>query len=110
MQHIGLSGRVSRCTRRTVAFFWSRRVRSVEIAFRLQRIPFVAQQNVELADKGELLKHTYAPDFVCFNENIVAIKAVSSLAGEHRDQGIRCLLETGMELGLLVNFRHYPGP
>jgi GxxExxY protein len=78
----------------------------LEIEFRLQGIPFVAQRNVELAYKGEPLKHTYTPDFVCFNEVIVEIKAVSALADEHRAQVINYLHATGMELGLLVNFGH----
>ena len=80
----------------------------LEIEFRLQGIPFVAQRNVELAYKGERLKHTYTPDFVCFNEIIVEIKAVSALADEHRAQVINYLHATGMDLGLLVNFGHYP--
>lgn len=80
----------------------------LEIEFRLQGIPFVAQRNVALEYKGEALKHTYTPDFVCFNEIIVEIKAVSALAGEHRAQVINYLHATGMELGLLVNFGYYP--
>jgi GxxExxY protein len=80
----------------------------LEVEFRLQGIPFVAQRNVELSYKGERLKHTYMPDFVCFNEIILEIKAVSALAEEHRAQVINYLHATGMELGLLVNFGHYP--
>jgi len=80
----------------------------LEIEFRLQGIPFVAQQNFALAYKGETLKHTYTPDFVCFNEIIVEIKAVSALTDEHRAQVINYLNATGMELGLLINFGHYP--
>lgn len=79
------------------------------IEFRLQGIPFVAQRSVELEYKGEALRHTYTPDFVCFNEIIVEIKALSALADEHRAQTINYLHATGMELGLLVNFGHYPG-
>ena len=37
------------------------------------------------------------------------IKAVSELAGEHRAQVTNYLDATGMELGLLVDFGHYPG-
>jgi GxxExxY protein len=58
--------------------------------------------------KGQLLKHSYVPDFVCFNQIIVEIKAVSSLADEHRAQVINYLHATGIQLGLLVNFGHHP--
>ena len=40
--------------------------------------------------------------------NIVEIKAVKSLADEHRAQLHNYLKATGMRLGLLVNFGHYP--
>ena len=40
--------------------------------------------------------------------NIVEIKAVKSLADEHRAQLHNYLKATGMWLGLLVNFEHYP--
>jgi GxxExxY protein len=80
----------------------------LSLEFRLQEIPVVAQRSVSLEYKGHPLGHTYTPDFVCFNEIIVEIKAVSALADEHRAQVINDLHATGMELGLLVNFGHYP--
>ncbi len=80
----------------------------LEIEFRLQGIPFVAQRIIMLEYKGEPLRHTYTPDFVCFNEIIVEIKAISELASEHRAQVINYLHATEIELGLLVNFGHYP--
>jgi GxxExxY protein len=39
---------------------------------------------------------------------IVEIKAVKCLADEHRAQVINYLKATGKQLGLLVNFGHYP--
>jgi GxxExxY protein len=43
-----------------------------------------------------------------FGEIIVEIKAVKQLADEHRAQTINYLKATGKQLGLLVNFGHYP--
>jgi GxxExxY protein len=39
---------------------------------------------------------------------IVEIKAVSKLTDEHRAQLLNYLNATGYEVGLLVNFGHYP--
>ena len=50
----------------------------------------------------------YVPDFVCFGRIIVEIKAVKELGNEHRAQVHNYLKATGLELGLLVNFGHYP--
>jgi GxxExxY protein len=55
-----------------------------------------------------MLTQTYQPDFVCFEKIIVELKAVSALADEHRAQLLNYLHATGFELGLLVNFGHYP--
>ena len=78
------------------------------MAFAEQGIPFIEKPSLLLDYKGQDLKQTYEPDFVCFGEIIVEIKAVKSMADEHRAQVINYLKATGKELGLLVNFGHYP--
>ncbi len=76
--------------------------------FRIQRIPFVPQRDLILQYKGEQLVQTYRPDFVCYDLIIVEIKAVNELNNEHKAQVHNYLKATGLELGLLVNFGHYP--
>jgi len=71
-------------------------------------IPFIEKPALNLLYKGHLLKQGYQPDFVCHDKIIVEIKAVKSLADEHRAQVINYLKSTRMKLGLLVNFGHYP--
>ena len=78
------------------------------IEFECQRIPAIAKTSLVLSCGGRMLKQTYEPDFVCFSRIIVELKAVSVLADEHRAQLINYLHATGFELGLLVNFGHYP--
>lgn len=73
-----------------------------------QRIPFHEKPRLQLEYKGRPLKQEYEPDFLCFDEIILEIKAVKELADEHRAQVINYLKATGKQLGLLVNFGHYP--
>ena len=80
----------------------------LEIELGLQGIPFTAQKSLSLEYKGRTLKKTYAPDFICFGKVIVEIKAVSNIIDEHRAQLLNYLNATGMPVGLLVNFGHYP--
>ena len=76
--------------------------------FTRQEIPFVAQRDLILHYKGDRLVQTYQPDFICFEQIIVELKAAKELGNEHRAQVHNYLKATGFELGLLVNFGHYP--
>jgi GxxExxY protein len=71
-------------------------------------IPFVAQPDLSLVYKGEPLRQTYKPDFICYQKIILEMKAVKEIALEHKAQVINYLKATGMKLGLLVNFGAYP--
>jgi len=73
-----------------------------------QGIPFVAQQRLNLTYKGRPLKQTYEPDFVCYGNILLEIKAVSHLTDEHRAQVHNYLRATGHRLALLVNLGHFP--
>ena len=79
------------------------------IEFEHQRIPAIAKPSLTLSYRGRTLKQSYEPDYVCFEKIIVELKAVSFLTDEHRAQLLNYLHATGFELGLLVNFGHYPG-
>src|SRR5207247_9888968 len=78
------------------------------IEFEHQGIPAIAKPLLTLSYRGRILAQTYQPDFVCFERIIVELKAVSALADEHRAQLLNYLNATGFELGLLINFAHYP--
>jgi GxxExxY protein len=78
------------------------------IEFEYQRIPAIAKPSLALSYRGRILKQTYEPDYVCSEKIIVELKAVSALTDEHRAQLLNYLHATGLELGLLVNFGHYP--
>ena len=76
----------------------------LEIEFTYLNLPYTAQHNFAIHYRGIQLKHTYTPDFLCFDKIIVEIKAVKSLNDEHRAQVINYLKVTKLELGLLINF------
>lgn len=80
----------------------------MEKELRLRRIPFIAQQELKLVYKGEPLERTYQPDLICHDSIILELKAVKAICDEHRAQLHNYLKATGMKLGLLVNFGHYP--
>jgi len=80
----------------------------LQIEFGLQHIPFLAQATLRLTYKGVAIQARYEPDFICFEKIILKLKAVKELADEHRAQVQNYLRATGMQLGLLVNFGHYP--
>jgi GxxExxY protein len=80
----------------------------LQIEFEHQRIPAIAKPALTLSYRGRTLLQTYQADFVCYGKIIVELKATSALVDEHRAQLLNYLHATGFQLGLLVNFGHYP--
>ena len=74
----------------------------------IQEIPFVVQKILVLSYKSEPLVQTFKPDFICFDNIILELKAVKHLAPEHTAQMLNYLRATNLKLGLLVNFGTYP--
>ena len=80
----------------------------LEIELAHRGIPIVAQKPLSLSYRGQMLKQTYKVDLICYDKIIVELKAVSQLTDEHKAQVMNYLKATEYELGLLVNFGHYP--
>ncbi len=80
----------------------------LQIEFSIQRIPFVAQPELQLDYKGTLLSQFFKPDFICYGKIIVELKALEKLIDVHRAQTVNYLNATGFDLALLVNFGHFP--
>ena len=80
----------------------------LEREFRRAGIPSQSQVELCLSYKGEPLRQTYRPDFVCFAKIILELKAVKDTTAEHRAQVFNYLKATGFRLGLLINFGHSP--
>ena len=76
--------------------------------FQLASVPFIAQKELRLYYKGELIEQTYRADFVCYGKIILELKAVQEIAPVHKAQVLNYLKMSQLELGLLINFGHYP--
>ena len=81
----------------------------LEEELRVREIPFVSQVEIKLDYKGKPLRQFYKADIVCYDKIILELKAVSNLLPEHSAQLFNYLRATKTNLGLLVNFGHYPG-
>ena len=80
----------------------------LEIELEKQEIPFESQKILKLNYMEKELEKTYQADFICFGSVILEIKAVSRLTGEHRAQVLNYIHATNIDVGLLVNFGHFP--
>ncbi len=82
---------------------------ALAIEFTKRGIPYQREKELKIYYDGKELQQTYRADFVCYDDIIVEIKAVSELDGSHRSQVYNYLKATGFKLGLLINFGHYNG-
>ena len=80
----------------------------LEIEFDYQQILYEAQKEFHPEYRQRRLKKTFAPDFVCYDKIIVEIKACTKLINDHCAQTLNYLNATKLQLGILVNFGHYP--
>jgi len=77
---------------------------ALEEEFKTQEIPYKSQPIIKIFYKGKPLNKVYQPDFVCYEEVILEIKAISNLSGIEEAQLINYLKATGLKVGLLINF------
>ena len=77
---------------------------ALSIEFRLRGVEFQQEVPLRVSYKSQILKHTYLADFVCFDNIIIEVKAVSILTSEHKAQLLNYLKVSGLRLGFLVSF------
>ena len=81
----------------------------LEFELQARQIPFVAKPSLTLEYKGRPLAAKFLPDLLCFDSVILELKAVSDLMDAHRAQLQNYLRSSNLNLGILVNFGHFPG-
>jgi GxxExxY protein len=69
-----------------------------------REIPFSREVKIRIVYKGEPLECWYEADFVCFDDVIVELKALTELTSREHAQIIHYLKATHHDRGLLVNF------
>lgn len=67
-------------------------------------IPWEREKVLKMFFHGVELEKTYKADFVCYDDIIVELKAVSELIGEHRAQLFNYMKITNSHFGILINF------
>jgi GxxExxY protein len=77
---------------------------ALEREFTYQEIPHKSQPPVRIEYKGKPLKKTYEPDFICYDDVIVEIKAMDKLSSNEHAQIINYLKASRLKVGLLINF------
>ena len=77
---------------------------ALAIEFRLRNIPFIEQPQLKLEFKQHPLKCTYKPDFVCYENIVVEIKALSKCGPNEEAQIINALKAAKQKVGVLINF------
>lgn len=80
----------------------------LEREFKSADIPFIAQKELAIRYKDELLSQHYKPDFICYDKIIVELKGIRAIKKEHHAQVMNYLKATNLKLGLIVNFGAYP--
>ena len=77
---------------------------ALALEFTEQQIPFAKESKIDIYYKENILEQYYVADFICYNNIIVELKAVTNLEPTHTAQVLNYLKATDLGLGLLVNF------
>ena len=77
---------------------------ALSLEFAQRNIPFEEQPKIDIYYKDKKLDKFYIPDFICYDQIIVEIKALSMLTAEHESQILNCLKATDLKVGILANF------
>lgn len=80
----------------------------LEIELAKRGVPFKSFQRLPVNYNGTTLTQFYEADMVCYGKILLELKAVEKISAQHRAQTLNYLKATGLKLGLILNFGHYP--
>ena len=77
---------------------------SLEIELGLRDLPFLSKAELGVTYKDQKLTIVYRPDLLVFEEIVVELKAVKTLAPEHEAQLFNYMRISKKKVGYLINF------
>ncbi len=77
---------------------------ALEMEFENLGIPFEREKELLIYYKNRKLQKKYKSDFICYNQILIELKALSQLTSEHESQIINYLKATNLKVGILFNF------
>jgi GxxExxY protein len=77
---------------------------AMEIELTDRGLPFHAQQALTIRYKQRVLVKQYVPDFICYDQVVVELKALSCLSGTEESQILNYLKASGLRVGVLISF------
>ena len=77
---------------------------ALEVELQFQGIPYVREQSIHANYRGIELKAEFIPDFICYDNIVVELKAVKELEDTHRSQAINYGKIGNAAISLLINF------
>jgi len=75
------------------------------VEFELRAIPCEQQKPFDIVFKTRVVG-TYVPDLICFGQIIVDTKTIDAITDDERGKMINYLKVTGLQVGLIINFKH----
>ena len=75
------------------------------VEFKLQSVPVSQQPEFPVIYKSVELG-TYIPDLICFEQVIVDTKTIDRITDHEVGKMLNYLKITGLQVGLLINFKH----
>jgi GxxExxY protein len=75
------------------------------VKFGLRGIPLVQQPRFDIVYKGVKVGE-YVPDLIAFSAVVVDTKVIEAITDHERGQMINYLKITGLQVGLILNFKH----
>ena len=77
---------------------------ALQVEFQKQEIPYKRENPIRAKYHDIELNAEFVPDFICYNDIVVELKAVKELDDIHRSQAINYGKVAGTKLSLLINF------
>ena len=75
-----------------------------EVELKNQGIPYQREIQLHAEYNGIKLSSVFIPDFICYNQIIVEMKAVKEIDSMHRSQAINYAKVSGLPLAILISF------